>query len=42
MFDVIIVGCGPTGAMLAVELHQHDVRVLVLEKDRMEAPETET
>ncbi|MEU7948304.1 FAD-dependent monooxygenase [Micromonospora taraxaci] len=33
MFDVIISGCGPTGAMLAAELRLHDVRVLVLEKD---------
>ncbi|WP_436500423.1 FAD-dependent monooxygenase [Actinokineospora sp. HUAS TT18] len=33
MFDVIIVGCGPTGAMLAAELRLHDVRVLVLEKE---------
>jgi 2-polyprenyl-6-methoxyphenol hydroxylase-like FAD-dependent oxidoreductase len=32
-FDVIIVGCGPTGAMLAAELRLHDVRVLVLDKD---------
>jgi 2-polyprenyl-6-methoxyphenol hydroxylase-like FAD-dependent oxidoreductase len=32
-FDVIIVGCGPVGAMLAAELRLHDVRVLVLEKD---------
>ncbi|MEU7590551.1 rifampin monooxygenase [Micromonospora sp. NPDC049230] len=32
-FDVIIVGCGPTGAMLAAELRLHDVRVLVLEKE---------
>ncbi|MFI7545466.1 rifampin monooxygenase [Actinoplanes sp. NPDC049599] len=32
-FDVIIAGCGPTGAMLAAELRRHDVRVLVLEKD---------
>ena len=32
-FDVIIAGCGPTGAMLAAELRLHDVRVLVLEKD---------
>ena len=31
--DVIIAGCGPTGAMLAAELRLHDVRVLVLEKD---------
>lgn len=33
MFDVIIVECGPTGAMLAAELRLHDVRVLVLEKE---------
>jgi rifampicin monooxygenase len=33
MFDVIIAGCGPTGAMLAAELRLHDVRVLVLDKD---------
>lgn len=32
-FDVIIAGCGPTGAMLAAELRLHDARVLVLEKD---------
>ncbi|MEU1588097.1 FAD-dependent monooxygenase [Micromonospora sp. NPDC005710] len=32
-YDVIIVGCGPTGAMLAAELRLHDVRVLVLEKE---------
>lgn len=33
MFDVIIAGCGPTGAMLAAELRLHDVRVLVLERE---------
>ena len=33
MFDVIIAGCGPTGAMLAAELRLHDTRVLVLEKE---------
>jgi 2-polyprenyl-6-methoxyphenol hydroxylase-like FAD-dependent oxidoreductase len=33
MYDVIIAGCGPTGAMLAAELRLHDIRVLVLEKD---------
>jgi rifampicin monooxygenase len=33
MLDVIIAGCGPTGAMLAAELRLHDVRVLVLEKE---------
>ncbi|GIF53556.1 2-polyprenyl-6-methoxyphenol hydroxylase-like FAD-dependent oxidoreductase [Asanoa ferruginea] len=33
MFDVIIAGCGPTGAMLAAELRLHDVSVLVLEKE---------
>ena len=33
MVDVIIAGCGPTGAMLAAELRLHGVRVLVLEKE---------
>lgn len=33
MFDVIIAGCGPTGAMLAAELGLHGVRVVVLDKD---------
>ncbi|MEV4824455.1 rifampin monooxygenase [Micromonospora sp. NPDC049274] len=33
MFDVIIAGCGPTGAILAAELRLHDVRVLVLERE---------
>jgi len=33
VFDVIIAGCGPTGAMLAAELRLHDVSVLVLEKE---------
>ena len=33
MFDVIIAGCGPTGAMLAAELRLHDVQVLVLERE---------
>lgn len=33
VFDVIIVGCGPTGAMLAAELRLHDVNVLVLERE---------
>ncbi|MFC8086366.1 FAD-dependent monooxygenase [Streptomyces sp. NPDC057340] len=32
-FDVIIAGCGPTGATLAAELRLHRVRVLVLERD---------
>src|SRR4051812_1812611 len=32
-YDVIIAGCGPTGAVLAAELRLHDVRVLVLEKE---------
>ncbi len=32
-YDVIIAGCGPTGAMLAAELRLHGVRVLVLEKE---------
>jgi 2-polyprenyl-6-methoxyphenol hydroxylase-like FAD-dependent oxidoreductase len=33
VFDVIIAGCGPTGAVLAAELRLHDVRVLVLERE---------
>ncbi|GJF25730.1 rifampin monooxygenase [Streptomyces sp. HO565] len=33
IYDVIIAGCGPTGAMLAAELRLHGVRVLVLEKE---------
>ncbi len=33
MFDVIIVGGGPTGMMLAAELRLHDIDVLVLERD---------
>ncbi|MFC4950260.1 rifampin monooxygenase [Pseudonocardia sp. GCM10023141] len=36
-FDVIIAGCGPTGAMLAAELRLHDLRVLVLEKETVPA-----
>ncbi|MFE7854508.1 rifampin monooxygenase [Streptomyces sp. NPDC057403] len=32
-FDVIIAGCGPTGAILAAELRLHDVRVLVVERE---------
>lgn len=38
MFDVIIAGCGPTGAMLAAELRLHDVRVLVLEREPAPVP----
>ncbi|MEP7765419.1 rifampin monooxygenase [Sanguibacter sp. 25GB23B1] len=33
MIDVIIVGAGPTGLMLAAELRLHDVQVLVLDRD---------
>ena len=32
-FDVTVVGGGPTGVMLAIELRLHGVRVLVLERD---------
>ncbi|WP_147944902.1 rifampin monooxygenase [Microbispora hainanensis] len=32
-YDVVIAGCGPTGAMLAAELRLHDVRVLVVDKE---------
>jgi 2-polyprenyl-6-methoxyphenol hydroxylase-like FAD-dependent oxidoreductase len=37
-FDVVIAGCGPTGAVLAAELRLHDVRVLVLEKETEPVP----
>ncbi|MDI2124844.1 rifampin monooxygenase [Yinghuangia seranimata] len=33
MFDVIVVGAGPTGLMLAAELRLHGVSVLVLDKE---------
>ncbi|MEV6286057.1 FAD-dependent monooxygenase [Kribbella sp. NPDC051770] len=32
-FDVVVVGCGPAGAMLAAELGLHGVRVLVVDKE---------
>ena len=38
MYDVIVAGCGPTGAVLAAELRLHGVRVLVLEKDTEPVP----
>ncbi|WP_116201697.1 FAD-dependent monooxygenase [Amycolatopsis circi] len=38
MIDVVISGCGPTGAMLAAELRLHGVRVLVLEKETEPVP----
>lgn len=34
MYDVTIIGGGPTGMMLASELRLHDVSVLVFEHDR--------
>jgi 2-polyprenyl-6-methoxyphenol hydroxylase-like FAD-dependent oxidoreductase len=37
-FDVIVVGGGPTGVMLAGELRLHGVRVLVLERDAEPTP----
>lgn len=38
MFDVIVVGGGPTGMMLAAELRLHGVRVVVLERDEAPTP----
>ncbi|MGW1324581.1 rifampin monooxygenase [Streptomyces antibioticus] len=38
MTDVIVVGAGPTGLMLASELRLHGVRVLVLERDPEPTP----
>jgi rifampicin monooxygenase len=38
MFDVIIVGAGPTGLMLAGELRLHGVRVLVLDREIAPTP----
>ncbi|MEV6416151.1 rifampin monooxygenase [Kribbella sp. NPDC051718] len=32
-FDVVVVGCGPAGAVLAGELRLHGVRVVVVEKE---------
>ncbi|GLY16471.1 FAD-dependent oxidoreductase [Kineosporia sp. NBRC 101677] len=39
-YDVIIAGCGPSGAVLAAELRLHEVNVLVLERDTEPAPFT--
>src|SRR5699024_10598024 len=38
MYDVTIVGGGPTGMMLAAELRLHGLDVLVLEKETEPAP----
>jgi 2-polyprenyl-6-methoxyphenol hydroxylase-like FAD-dependent oxidoreductase len=38
VIDVIIVGAGPTGLMLAGELRLHGVRVVVLDKDAAPTP----
>lgn len=38
MFDVIVVGGGPTGMMLATELRLHGIGVLVLERDAEPSP----
>lgn len=38
MIDVIVVGGGPTGLMLACELRLHGVRVVVLERDTEPTP----
>ncbi|MBO9663394.1 rifampin monooxygenase [Dokdonella sp.] len=38
VIDVIVVGAGPTGLMLAAELRLHGVRVLVLERDAEPTP----
>ncbi|GAA1207753.1 FAD-dependent monooxygenase [Prauserella alba] len=38
MFDVVVVGGGPTAAMLAAELRLHEVSVLVLERDPEPTP----
>ncbi|TQF07720.1 rifampin monooxygenase [Kitasatospora acidiphila] len=40
MIDVIVVGAGPTGMMLAAELRLHGVHVVVLEKLAEPTPET--
>ncbi|WP_407319423.1 rifampin monooxygenase [Isoptericola halotolerans] len=39
MIDVIVVGGGPTGMMLASELRLHEARVTVLEKDTEPTPQ---
>ena len=32
--DVLICGCGPTGAMLSVLLGQHSIQNIILEQDK--------
>jgi len=34
-FDVIVVGCGPAGAVTAFELANHNLKVLILDKDKL-------
>ena len=35
MFDIVIIGAGIVGAMLARKLSQYELKILVIEKDLM-------